>query len=91
MVRVRLLKDDGGERRLQLGLGIFSWVTQISFGNIIPRTKFVTIDPVERPRNSGFSTFISGNLCPKNIPSKFNYTFFTQFFFLHEKIYIFLH
>jgi len=26
-VRVRLLKDDGSEQRLQLGLCIFSWVT----------------------------------------------------------------
>jgi len=28
-IRVRLLKDDGGERRLQLGLWIFSWFSWI--------------------------------------------------------------
>jgi len=49
-VRVRLLTDDGGEWRL--GLGIFSWVT-FSQENVILRTKSLTIDPVERPRNSG--------------------------------------
>jgi len=43
----------------QLTISFFSWVTpaalhftQILLENVIPRTKSLTIDPVERPRNS---------------------------------------
>jgi len=37
--------------------------TRISCENVIPRTKFVTIDPVERPRNYGSNKTTSEVIC----------------------------